>query len=218
MPDDHPIAAEAHLIAGQIERRRNRVRFAERAFLHAIRLDLSLALAHRELIRIYGIQVRRAEFNREFEVLAGLTTLSFDDVYHWTSVRNNLWEPGDVAEELFRFVEADPEDRWSRLALADVFRRMGRSVQSLRTLSILPPDDPEALAIRVQIALDLEDGKEADKLLAAGPARIPHWHDYADAKRSPSGMWLRPCTTSGSLTPRTPTIPRHSMACASLIG
>ncbi len=50
---------------------------------------------------------------------------------------------------------------------------MGRSEQSLRTLNDLPPDDPEALAIRVQIALDREDGKEADKLLQAGPADNP---------------------------------------------
>ena len=119
------MAAEAHLIAGQIERRRNRVRYAERAFLDAVRLDPSLALAHRELIRIYGVQVRRAEFNREFEVLARLTTLSFDDVYHWTSVRDNLWEPGSVAEELFRFVEADKEDRWSRLAAGGCFSANG---------------------------------------------------------------------------------------------
>ncbi len=72
VPDEHPIAAEANLIAGQIERRRNRVRYAERALLAAVRLDPSLALAHRELIRIYGVQVRRAEFNREFEVLAAI--------------------------------------------------------------------------------------------------------------------------------------------------
>ncbi len=173
VPDAHPIAAEGHLIAGPIERRRDRVRFAERAFLDAVRLDPSMALAHRELIRIYGIQVRRAEFNREFQVLQGLTTLSFDDVYHWTSVRNNLWEPEDVAEDLFRFVEADPLDRWSRLALADIFRRMGRSPQSLLTLNVLPQDDPEAMAIRVQIALDHEDGKEADRLLEAGPVDNP---------------------------------------------
>jgi tetratricopeptide (TPR) repeat protein len=173
VPDDHPVAAEAHLIAGQIERRRNRVRYAEQDLLDAVRLDPRMALARRELIRIYGIQVRRREFNREFQVLASLNTLSFDDVYHWTSVRNNLWEPGDVVEDLLRFVDADPEDRWSRLALADILRRMGRSVQSLRTLSVLPPDDAEALAIRVQIALDLEDGKEADRLLEAGPPGNP---------------------------------------------
>jgi tetratricopeptide (TPR) repeat protein len=173
VPDDHPIAAEGHLIAGQIERRRNRVRYAERAFLDAVRLDPSIGLAHRELIRIYGIQVRRAEFNREFQVLQGLTTLSFDEVYHWTSVRNNLWEPGDVAEDLFRFVEADPDDRWSRLALADIFRRMGRSSQSLLTLNVLPQDDPEAIAIRVHIAFDREHGTEADRLLEAGPVDNP---------------------------------------------
>ncbi len=173
VPDGHPIAAEAHLIAGQIQRRRDRVRLAEGEFLHAIRLDFSIMQAHRELIRIYGIQLRRPEFNREFQAIQRLTVLSFDDVYHWTSVRNNLWGPSDVAEDLMRFVAADPLDRWSRLALADILRRMHRETDALLDASELAPDDPEALAIRVQIALDLEDGKEADRLLALGPADNP---------------------------------------------
>ena len=173
MPDDLPIAAEAHLIAGQIERRRNRARFAEQAFLHATRLDPAMTQAHRELIRIYGIQLRRPEFNREFQELERLTVLSFDDVYHWTSVHNNLWGPSDVAEELMRFVAADPLDRWSRLALADVFRRMNRETDALLDSSALAPDDPDALAIRVQIALDLDDGNEANRLLALGPPDNP---------------------------------------------
>jgi tetratricopeptide (TPR) repeat protein len=171
VPDSHPDAAEGWLITGQIERRRDRVRFAEQAFLHAIKLDPSLALAHRELIRIYGIQLRRLEFNREFQALQRLTALSFDDVYHWTSVRNNLWEPSAVALDLLRFVAADPLDRPSRLAVTDIFRRMGRETDSL--LAPLSPDDPEALAIRVQIALGSEDGKEVDRLLALGPPDNP---------------------------------------------
>jgi tetratricopeptide (TPR) repeat protein len=173
VPDEHPIAAEGHLIAGQIERRRNRVRHAERAFLDALRLDPSMALAHRELIRIYGIQVRRREFNREFQALQNLMSLPFDDVYHWTAGRNNLWDVAVVLDDLTRFVAADADDRWSRLALADIFRRMGRGAQSLSTVSLLPQDDPEALAIRAQIALDEQDGKDADRLLAAGPLDNP---------------------------------------------
>ncbi len=173
VPDDHPIAAEGHLIAGQIEHRRNRVRYAERAFLDALRLDPSMALAHRELIRIYGIQVRRREFNLQFQALQSLMSLPFDDVYHWTAGRNNLWDVAAVLDDLTRFVAADADDRWSRLALADVFRRMGRGAQSLSTLSVLPQDDPEAVAIRAQIALDEQDGKDADRLLAAGPLDNP---------------------------------------------
>ena len=99
--------------------------------------------AHRELISIYGIQLRRPEFNREFLAQQKLTSLTFDDVYHWTSVLNNAWEPGDVVEDLMRFVAADALDRYSRLALAEIFRRMGRHDQADRALAALPPTTPK---------------------------------------------------------------------------
>ena len=117
--------------------------------------------------------MRRPEINAEFLALQRLTGLSFDDVYHWTSLRNNFWEPGDVAEDLMRFVAADPLDRYSRLALAEIFRRMGRHDQAESTLNALEPEDREANAIRVQIALDRRDTEKADRLLALGQAGDP---------------------------------------------
>ena len=75
VPDDHQVAAHARLISGQIERRRDRARLAEAAFLAALRLDPSLVQARRELISIYGIQFRRAEFKAEFVALQKLTAL-----------------------------------------------------------------------------------------------------------------------------------------------
>jgi hypothetical protein len=170
IPDDHRLAARARLLAGRIERRRDRLRLAEAAFLDTVRLDPSIIEARRELISIYGIQVRRPEINREFLALQKLIALTFDDVYHWTSLRNNFWEPGDVAEDLMRFVAADPLDRYSRLALAEIFRRMGRHAQAETTLEPLPPEDPAANAIRVQIALDHREIEKADRLLALGRA------------------------------------------------
>jgi tetratricopeptide (TPR) repeat protein len=125
------------------------------------------------LISIYGIQVRRSEINREFLALQKLTALSFEDAYHWTSLRNNYWEPRDVVEDLMRFVAADPFDRYSRLALAEIFRRMGRHVQAESTLEPLARDDPEANSIRIQIALDRRDTETADRLLALGRADDP---------------------------------------------
>jgi tetratricopeptide (TPR) repeat protein len=169
VPDAHPLAAQGRLIAGQIERRRDRLGHAERALLDAVRLDPSLVQAHRELARIYGLQLRRPEFNREFKALQRLTLLSFDDVYHWTSVRNNLWVPGAVVDDLTRFVAADPADRWTRLALADILRRMSRLTEAESTIAALPQDDPDVIALRAQMALDSQNDKEAERLLSSGP-------------------------------------------------
>ena len=173
VPDDHQVAAQARLMVGQIERRRDRVRLAESAFLAALRLDPSLVRAHRELITIYGIQLRRTEFKAEFLALQKLTHLSFDDVYHWTSLLNNAWDPTDVVDSLMRFVAADPLDRQSRLALAEIFRRMGRQEQAESTLEPLATDDPLANVIRVHIALDRRDLEQADRLLALGRSNDP---------------------------------------------
>ncbi len=64
VPDEHSMAAQARLLAGQIELRRARVRHAEALFQAALKLDPKLVQAHRELIYIYGMQLRRAEFRR----------------------------------------------------------------------------------------------------------------------------------------------------------
>jgi tetratricopeptide (TPR) repeat protein len=173
VPDDHYMAARARLLAGQIERKRDRLRFAEQALLDAVRLDPSLVQAHRELIYIYGMYLRRPEINREFSALQNLTGLKYEDAYHWTSLLNNSWEPGDVVGDLMRFLAADASDRWSRLALAGILRRMGLHGQADSILSVLPEADREANAIRAQIALDQQDTVRADKLLASGRADDP---------------------------------------------
>jgi tetratricopeptide (TPR) repeat protein len=173
VPDDHYMAARARLLAGQIERERDRVAAAEVALLQAVRIDPSLVQAHRELIYIFGMQLRRPEIGREFLVLQKLTKLLYEDAYHWTSLLSNYWEPGDVVGDLIRFVSADPSDRWSRLALASILRRMGLHQRAETTLAVLPASDPEARAIRVQIALDRLELDKAAQLLELGRSDDP---------------------------------------------
>ena len=173
VPDEHYMAAQARLLAGQIELRRDRVRFAEQGFRAALRLDPNVVPAHRELIYIYGMQLRRAELTSEFLALSRLTALSFDNVFHWCLLRNNSWEPGEAVESLSRYIAADPEDRWSRLALAENERRMGLHADAESILSVLPPQDPEAIALRAQIALDLQQSDRVEQLLALGPEDNP---------------------------------------------
>jgi len=166
VPDNHHMAAQARLLAGQIELRRDRVRFAEQSFRAALALDPKVVQAHRELIYIYGMQLRRAELTSEFLALSRLTSLTFDNVFHWCLLRNNSWEPGEAIETLSRYVAADAHDRWSRLALAENERRMGLHAGAESVLSALPQEDPEANAIRAMIALDLQQPERAQLLLA----------------------------------------------------
>jgi tetratricopeptide (TPR) repeat protein len=159
VPDDHPMGPQARLLAGQIELRRDRVRLAEESFQAALRLNPGLVQARRELIYIYGMQLRRPELNEQFFALSQLTRLTADNLFHWGLLRNSSWEPAEAIGILSRYIAADPQDRWSRLALAENERRMGRRAQ--------------AEAVRVQIAVDGQDLDEAERLLAMDKTSTP---------------------------------------------
>jgi tetratricopeptide (TPR) repeat protein len=173
VPDHHYMAPQARLMVGQIDLRRNRLRFAEAAFHEAVRLDPKLVQAHRELIYIYGMHLRRAELNAEFNTLASLTTLKFEEAFHWCLLRNDSWEPAEAAPMLASYVAADPGDRWSRLALSYNDRRMGLLDEAESALEGLAPDDPEVIEARARIAFDRNDEPLAERLLASGPADHP---------------------------------------------
>lgn len=179
VPDASPNAPAARLLAGRVELRRNRFRHAERLLREAIRLhpkptgsdrpDPNLIQAHRELIFIYGFQLRRAEISAEFQALSKLTSLQFDDLFKWGLLKTDSYEPGEAAQALADCIAVDPADRWSRLALAESQRRLAQLDAAEKTLAPLAADDPEAIAGRARIALDRGDARAAARLLAAGP-------------------------------------------------
>ncbi len=173
VPDDSPLAPQARLLAGQVELRRNRFRFAEEAFRAAVRIDPALVRAHRELIYIYGYQLRRDGLDEEFLALSRVTDLRDKELFHWGLLKNDSWEPSEAADVLARSLAADPDDRWTRPALAENQRKMGHLEESEATLSRLAPDDPRAIATRVQLAMDRGDDRAAERLLATGPAAEP---------------------------------------------
>jgi tetratricopeptide (TPR) repeat protein len=173
VPDGHRAAPRARLLAGQAELRRSRVRHAEAWLLAATRLDPHLVQAHRELIYIYSTLLRRAELNAEFIALSQLSNLTFDNAFHWSLLRCYSWEPAKMLGGLERYIEADPEDGWSRLALAENYRRMGRSEDALAALSDLPRSQPEVIDLLARIELDRQDEDKAERLVATGPVDDP---------------------------------------------
>ena len=96
-PTTTHLAPRARLLAGQTELRRSRVRYAEEWLIAATRLDPRLVQAHRELIYIYGTQLRRTELNAEFIALSQLSNLTFDNAFQWCLLRSILMGAGQNA-------------------------------------------------------------------------------------------------------------------------
>ncbi len=173
VPDDHPTIAVAWLRTGQTELRNHRFRQAELALAEALRIDPTIDPARRELIYLYGYQLRRGEAREQFLELADPMRLEPSEVLVWCLLRRTTWNPEEAAQTLARAVEADRGDRWSRLALIRNELTLVRFDEARRHLEQLSGSDPEAIALRVELALEEQHIDRAEALLAEAPRGHP---------------------------------------------
>ncbi|MFM7130667.1 MAG: tetratricopeptide repeat protein [bacterium] len=187
IPDDHALAGWARLRRGQLYRQMFDFRRAETELRAAIRLDSASVPARRELVYILGLQLRRAELNQIFLELSRLTTLSPKEVWVWCMVRDLVWwVPEEQIPILQKAIEADPDDVFSRLALAEVLQRNSRVDDANQELALLPPDLPEALAKRLEIQIEKDGPENAGGLLG----KIPENHPSASLIRGRLALGL----------------------------
>jgi tetratricopeptide (TPR) repeat protein len=119
------------------------------------------------------MQGRRHEVDAEFKSLSRLTALNHHDLFTWGLVHFTDWGP-DIAADLELFIKADPDDRHSRLALANLVVDIpGLESQVERALAPLADDDAEASALRIKLKLNLGRIDEAMALLDQSPAGHP---------------------------------------------
>jgi predicted Zn-dependent protease len=171
--DGSPAAAKARAWEGQIELRNHRARKAEEALLRAVRLAPEDPAPRRDLILLYCMQRRRRELSEQFAALARLTPLDFHQMMLWSSSLASSWNPSESAATLEGFVAADPDDRPSRLTLAEAYRRLGRADDARAILGPLPASDPEVRAVLARIALARGDAAEAERLTGDDADRHP---------------------------------------------
>ena len=162
-------------MTGLIERQNHRLRHAEAALRRAIELEPRLVQAHKELVYILGMQLRRREIDAEFKALSRLTPLSHHDLFTWGLTHFTVWGP-DIADDLESFIKADPADRYSRLALATLLVDAPEVESRVeRTLEPLPGSDADASALRVELKINHGHIDEAITLLERAPADHPHF-------------------------------------------
>src|SRR5262249_6548276 len=111
VPESDPLAARARLLAGPIEKGRDRTRRMEALFLDSPRLPPRLARARGELVFLYAMQPPPAELKAQFRALAELEPLNYDDVFLWMNSFEDLWVNDVIRSYLERYLAADPEDR-----------------------------------------------------------------------------------------------------------
>ena len=173
VPDDHSMAPQARLLQGQVELRQGHPHAAETFLKGAVKLDPKLVQAHKELIYIYGILLRRSELQAEFRTLSGLTNLTAEQAFVWCLTRNSTWDAKELTEKLEGYIKFDPADRMSRLALAENYRALGRREDAEKALTALGDSDPDARALRALLALDVGDDVRAEAISKEGPANHP---------------------------------------------
>ncbi len=156
--------------------RRRRLGEAEDALERAKRLDPALAEARLGLIRIHVLRMRRDEALAEFAALADLRELDFDEALLWCQIHCSIWSPEKVVPQLRELLEASPDDRGVRLALAEGCRRLGgtsEALEALEMLAVLGESDPDARAIRARLSIDQGDLSTTESILSLGPADHP---------------------------------------------
>jgi tetratricopeptide (TPR) repeat protein len=193
IPDGHPFAAEASKLAGQIELRRGRARRAEEHLLNAIRIDPNEFQSRRELVYIYGMQLRRKDLDEQFRALEPHVPLSTKDAFLWGLSHSTTWEGRELSDTLRQFIEADPQDHKSRLALSDTFANLGQLDEAEAALDPLASDNPEVVARRASLAIERGDIPEAERLLADAP------EDQASIVRLRGTLALRLRDAEGAL-------------------
>jgi tetratricopeptide (TPR) repeat protein len=170
VPPNGPLASKAALARGQVERARFHARAMEVALLKALEIDPSLMEARRLLVYLYGTQNRRAELIEQFARLLEDGPVTFELVNHsCLSHFESITDVASVKADLERFVANDPEDRTSRIALANSHRMLGEFDRASAVLESLADSDPEVRAVRAETELDRGNLTTAAALLKDGP-------------------------------------------------
>ena len=102
-----------------------------------------------------------------------ITELTSGNVFHWCLLRNNSWEPGEAVATLSRIRRGGSQRPMVAAGPGGELPKDGPPRRGGVDVEQSAARDPEAIAIRVQTALDRQDQDRAERLLSLGPSDHP---------------------------------------------
>jgi hypothetical protein len=170
IPPGGPLDVQVALVAARVESARFHARPLERAATRALQIDPKLVEVRWLLVSLYGAQGRKPELLEQLAALSELSPPDHELLTYWCIAHEDtINDAAKLKLDLERFVENDPEDRWSRLGLANAYRRLVQFDRARHAVAPLAESDVEARAARAEIELDRGNLDAAASLLADGP-------------------------------------------------
>ncbi len=154
------ITATARHLEGLIEIERSHASAAERHFRESIHLHPEFIPSYEQLIRLYAMQFRRHELLTILESLARVRPLKLADHALTVTAGERLTPAAEAIPILQRFVEADPDDRASLMALGLYLNddlQIDRAIATFRRLLSADPGHDGAKIALAQIHLDRQE-------------------------------------------------------------
>lgn len=165
-PDSERAAMRA--ARGRLLLQVNRYRLAEADLRAGLTFDQAPDDCYRSLIHLLAAQGRVNEVEATFRDWAGARRgkLNFEDLYLWTLGRREDLGPAELARELRRAMEEDPQDQASSLAFAEASRRAGRLNEAEEVIDRFQAV-PIAKVLKARVALDRGEREDARAMLDA---------------------------------------------------
>ncbi len=181
---DHPPqeAATARFLEGTLFLNAYRARQAEAAFRKAVELNPDYLQPHERLAMLHNMQLRASEMRRELEAIRRFRPWTLDELYGFifvTGIKEH------IIERVEKFVEADPDDRYSHLALARYLLLDDRPAEAARVVQSVCAQNPGDGVLWACLAearlgqFELAEAREALSRAAVGPnADVSVWRAH----------------------------------------
>lgn len=165
-------ASKARYLMATLMLERHRARDAERLFRRSIDLGPRYLPPHEQLLNLFVMQMRADAIRAELSAIEKLRPLTVREMLLDVVADRRVLDAKRGSENVSPFVDADPADLHSRIALARYWTELSRTNEAIGLLDQPLPDLPEAdeaRALLAQLRAEAGDVPAARKLFDADP-------------------------------------------------
>ncbi len=194
-PQSAQLAAQARYLEGLTQLRAQQARLAEQSFHQAWETYAEELQPLDHLLRLVVLQMRRHETRRILRILEQRRPLSLEELVLRVDAGGPIIDAPSAITQLSGFVQADPEDGQSRLALARYYLANEQLQAANELLEVLPDalvQDSQLLGVKALALLRSSSAAAAGEVLQAstnGPPGYWWWlaaGELAAAEQQPA--------------------------------